>query len=476
MDNPLDNKKIQQYIHVALRAWHATSHTPENLLTFLLLVRERQAQLTDEGSPTLLRLATNQVLLDGLEELETQDETAARVLRLRFPDNNSLLMAANKLNVSQHTVSRLQRAAIDRLTNIIWGREMSLRETQAQHIEAQLPPPSYSRLFGLDNDKTKLATQLTQAEAPWVVSIVGMGGIGKTALADSVTRQIIRQFYFDKIIWLRVEPSTIDSRAITPHLTFENLVINLAQHLWPDDAATLSPQQRLTQVRQAIKAKPHLIAIDNLESEADTAYLLARLNDLAQPSKFLITSRTHPPKQAAIFNFPIDELSLESTGALIRHHAQDIGASDVAAATDEEIQAIHEVVGGNPLAIKLVVSLLDILPLSQVLSGLAYGRAAPIEELYRHIYWQTWQILSPSARLLLQAMPLVSETGASPEYLKTISGLEEPLLWPALQELRNRSLLEVRGTIQEKRYGIHRLTETFLHTEIIHWPEENKGS
>ena len=38
--------------------------------------------------------------------------------------------------------------------------------------------------------------------------------------------------------------------------------------------------------------------------------------------------------------------------------------------------------------------------------------------------------------------------------------------------LRNRSLLEVRGTIQAKRYGIHRLTETFLRTEIIHWPVE----
>jgi hypothetical protein len=31
----------------------------------------------------------------------------------------------------------------------------------------------------------------------------------------------------------------------------------------------------------------------------------------------------------------------------------------------------------------------------------------------------------------------------------------------------------VRGTIQEKRYGVHRLTETFLRTEIIDWPEED---
>ena len=68
-------------------------------------------------------------------------------------------------------------------------------------------------------------------------------------------------------------------------------------------------------------------------------------------------------------------------------------------------------------------------------------------------------------------MPLVAESGGTPDYLRALSGLAEAQLWPALQELRNRSLLEVRGTAVEKQYGIHRLTETFLQTEIIHWPE-----
>jgi hypothetical protein len=56
--------------------------------------------------------------------------------------------------------------------------------------------------------------------------------------------------------------------------------------------------------------------------------------------------------------------------------------------------------------------------------------------------------------------------------MRAITGLTEAELWPALQELRNRSLLEAQGTVQAKRYGIHRLTETFLQTEIIHWPME----
>lgn len=467
-----DLKKLQSQIHTALRAWRKTGGMPENLLESLLLVQERRVDIARDGSPTQLRLATNQVLLNGIEELTSQDETAARILRLRFPEDNSLLMVANKLNVSEHTVSRLQRAAIDRLTEIIHGREVAFRETHAQTIEALLPPPSYTRLFGLNDPCAKLATQLVQETgAPWVIAIVGIGGIGKTALADNVTRRVIRQFHFGEVIWLRIEPQTMSGRSQSPHLTYESLITDLAQRLWPDRVESLSPQQRLVQVRQALKTQPYLIIIDNLESETDTAYLLDRLNDLAQPSKFLLTSRTRLSELATVFNFSLDELSFDDATDLIHHHAGDIGVTSVITASETDIEAIYEVTGGNPLALKLVVSLLDTLSLSQILLNLKRGQQGSVEDLYRHIYWQTWQILSADARSLLKAMPLVAESGGTTEYLRRLSGLSETQLWPALQELRNRSLLEVRGTAQEKQYGIHRLTETFLHTEIIHWPE-----
>ena len=99
------------------------------------------------------------------------------------------------------------------------------------------------------------------------------------------------------------------------------------------------------------------------------------------------------------------------------------------------------------------------------------SRGGPVEELYRHIYWQSWRTLSEPARTLLQAMPLVAESGGEPAYLQAISGLDEEDFWPALSQLRSRSLLEVRGTLEEKRYGVHRLTETFVRTEVVHWPE-----
>lgn len=466
-------EKLHFGIHTALKAWHATSGTPDNLLEFLLLVQSQRTTAASDNSSALLRLATNQILLEGITELASQDEVGARVLQLRFPANKSLQVVANNLNISADSVSRLQRAAIGRLAEIIYKRELAHRETHALTIETNLPPPSYTRLFGLDEVRSGLVEQLLKAQASWVITIVGMGGIGKTALADATTREIIRYFHFYDVIWLRIEPSTMSGLSPNPQGAYTSLLTELVKRFWPDSAKDIFPQQRLVQVRQLLKTRPYLIIIDNLESQTDTAYLLASLNDLAGPSKFLLTARTRPSEQTTVFSFSLDELTLADASALIHHHAEDVGMGQSSGITKADVQAIYDVVGGNPLALKLVVSLLDLIPLPQILNYLKQGREGSVESLYHYIYWQTWQVLSMKARELLQIMPLVAESGGTPEYLQKLSGLSEANFWPVLQELRHRSLVEVRGTIHEKRYGIHRLTETFLHTEIIHWPGEN---
>lgn len=464
-----NREQLTKDVHSALKAWHGIGGTSENLLESLRLVVMRRLPSAEADSHAK-RLATNEILLAGIDILEALDPTSALVLRLRFPENEKIMTVAHKLNMSEHTISRLQKAAIGRLAEVIYDQEMSLREQQAQEMEAHLPPSEYTRLFGIDDAKVALATHLLQTNAPWVVTLVGIGGIGKTALADSVTRQVIREFAFDQVIWIRTEPQTMSGRFLSQEHTYEAIIHKLAQHFWPQTATSLTLDKHIVQVRQALKARPYLIIIDNLET--DTSHLMIHLNDLANPSKILLTSRNRPDKQAHTFNFSLNELSLPAATDFIRHYSQEIGILTLAEANSEDIASIYSLTGGNPLALKLVVSLLDVLPLPQILSDLDKGQRGPAEDLYKYIYWQTWQILSKEARALLQAMPLVSESGALPDYLQKIAGLTTGQLWLAIQELRRRSLLEVRGSIQEKRYGVHRLTKAFLHTQIIRIPEE----
>ena len=465
-------EQLVKNVHAALKAWHGISGNPENLLESLRLVQAYRS--SGNESPSYKRLATNKLLLEGIDALEAHDQTGAQVLRLRFSENNKIMAVAHTMNVSDHTVSRIQKAAIEQLAQIIYEQEIALREQQAQELESHLPPSEYTHLFGVKEAKMELMAHLLQADVPWVVTLVGIGGIGKTSLADMVARRVIREFVFDKVIWLRMEPQTMDGRFPSHEQTYKKIITELAQYLWPEMATSLPLDQRLVQVRQALKACAHLIVIDNLE--ADTSYLLAHLNDLANPSKFLLTSRTRPAKRAHSFNFSLNELSLPDASSLIRHHAREIGVQALADTNDDDIATIYDLTGGNPLALKLVVSLLDVLPLPKILADLNQGQQGPAKDLYKHIYWQTWQILSQEARSLLQAMPLVSKAGGLPDYLQEISFLSTEQLWSAIQELRKRSLLEVRGTIREKQYGIHRLTETFLRTEIINWSDAETGS
>jgi hypothetical protein len=154
---------------------------------------------------------------------------------------------------------------------------------------------------------------------------------------------------------------------------------------------------------------------------------------------------------------------------LIRNEANIRGVTEITQASDEQLAPLFETLGGNPLALKLAVALLEIMSLPAILSDMRFGRTQSTIDMYKHIYWKAWNALSSEAQSLLEAMPLMGDAGGTQEQLQAITELSDARLWQALQELTTRSLLELRGTVWERRYGIHRLTETFLNTEIIGW-------
>lgn len=478
-----DLQQLQKNIHEALRAWQKFNNTVENLLSDLLLVQQERQSLIS-ASPTALRLATNQVLLEHIKALGEHEQQAAKILTMRFIDDVVIKIVANRLNLSPDQVKRQQATAIESLASLIFARETAARQVRAHAIELSLNPPTYSRLFGVDEFCNTLVERLLLTAPPWVLAIVGIGGIGKTSLADMAVRQVIRHFHYKKVVWLRVAAPIVDYVGYEGYedpenihtapfqATLDKLMLQLAQTICPHLSPETAADVRNLQVRQTLKTIPHLIIIDNLEFEADSAYLFPLLNDLANPTKFLLTTRTHAPGQTGVFSLSLKELSREDTAAFICDHAQNINFGDLADADPSEIQSIYHVIGGNPLAIKLVVGLAVVHPLAEVLEDLIAVQADKIETMYRHIYWQAWRTLSPESRALLEVMPLVADLGSTLVHMMAISGLAKKQLLPAINELVNRSLLETSGTMSERRYNIHRLTETFLRTEIIHWPED----
>jgi len=465
-------EELEDSIHQAFVSWGALANDGENVLDSLLLSQWAVDDQDPEGgwprSPIERRRATNRMLIQAIEELAKKDETEAKVLEARFVQGQIIRDVANRLYASTDQVNRWQRLAIKDLAQILYSRELALREERYRSLESALPAPPYTRLFGLEEMKRQGVEQLLEPEDAWVLSIVGIGGIGKTSLADAIVREVLTHLRFERVLWLRAGGRPMSGEPLPPEELFEQLTLMMVEQLF-SELPPLSPDERSRQLRQSFIAKPHLVVVDNLETDESTTHVLREIKEFVEPTKFIVTSRSRPTVGVTSFFLSLEELNWQYAAELLRYHAQSIGLAELAEAGDETVDAVFQVTGGNPLALKMVASLAAVLPLPAILDELGHGRTGPIEDLYRNIYWRAWRMLSEDARSLLQAMPLVSESGALPGQLMAISGLTEVTLWPAVTELVSRSLLEVRGTLNERRYGIHRLTESFLRTEIINW-------
>ncbi|MEM7801729.1 MAG: hypothetical protein AAF633_21215, partial [Chloroflexota bacterium] len=131
------------------------------------------------------------------------------------------------------------------------------------------------------------------------------------------------------------------------------------------------------------------------------------------------------------------------------------------------LESIYQVVGGNPLALKIIVGLLRRLPLDQILNDLEKGRGNALD-IYQGVFSKTWETISQNGKILLQSMPLVSTiSGATPEQMQSACGLATDDFWQAVAELTLHSMLEVRGNLGDRRYGIHQLTESFLSSDVL---------
>jgi hypothetical protein len=304
-----------------------------------------------------------------------------------------------------------------------------------------------------------------------------MGGIGKTTLADAVVRALAHAGTAHEIGWVTARQQRLqwqgplqtlpDAALTTAALTEELCRQLLDERIVPVPLG--APRDLGALLRATLKARPHLIVIDNLETVTDLETLVAAVREMAAPTKFLLTTRESLATQPGIFHLAVPELSPTHALALIRQEAQERNLTDLAAASDGELLPVVAMVGGNPLALRLVVGQCYAFPLRVVLENLARARSSHVENLYRYLYQQAWARLDETSRRVLLAMPLVTPAGAELAHLVEISEMDEAQVVDALNGLTTLNLVDVRGDLHARRYSIHNLTRTFLHTDILRW-------
>jgi hypothetical protein len=458
----------QEQILEALRLWHGgdPSAWPLDRLRLRLKVLqdlEAHGSLAEAGTA-----AQNRAVLNlGLEMLRGLMIEAHDLLRDRFENRRDFSSLSNQLNLSESALHYRQRQAVKQLTDCINRLEFDAAQEWRDRILACLGEPSYQELIGVEERRQELREALLAEDTHFVLALTGLGGLGKTALAHRTARDMVTTMRFDNIGWVTAKQTHLSTMGRLQHdtgqpaLTFSMLIDRLAnQFSFNEKGQTQLQRQRL--VKNYLRDHACLVIIDNLETVADYDSLLPELRRWQRPSKFLLTSRIRLIDQTDVFSLSLTELNPEAAYQLIRAEAERSGFHELAQAPEASLAKVYKAVGGNPLALKLIIGQLRFFSLPEVLERFS-GRGAPRGEgLFDYIYSEIWDRLADNRRDLLLLLTEAGETGFTLSHIAAVSQLPPSVIVPALEDLILLSLVDVGGNLAERRYRLHRLTETFL--------------
>ncbi|TAK14245.1 MAG: hypothetical protein EPO32_02690 [Anaerolineae bacterium] len=433
-------------IALTFRKWH---RLPKELTEKLNASHFARACFRDSDSKKHLTPG-QAAILDILDRLVGADPIGVRILRSRFIEGLSSLEVAHAVGLSRDQVNRRQRNALEEVRELFVELERRYSQDEARRLERRLPPQPYVSLIGMELPLAKALHKLRSCSYGACVLITGLGGIGKTALADATARAMIGWLGSGEIYWMRV-PENL-KRVSSLADVRNQLALCLQEQGHPDLGANPEDQPRTG----------GLIVVDDVETYAQFTIIEPILKEWQVSYNLLVTSRHQPRADFDWTVLHLDELDWESSWQLVSNYAASIGVDTHTVLTSQSGHQIYDVVGGNPLALRIATSLLRVFPLDHLLEIVTHSPSGSVEQLYRSIYMASWESLGFDARKLLNGMRLAAENGATISQIRAITAMEDEEISAAIELLVQHSLLEFRASGAERVYGLHRLTRAFL--------------
>ncbi|NJM63126.1 MAG: hypothetical protein HC849_27805 [Oscillatoriales cyanobacterium RU_3_3] len=219
--------------------------------------------------------------------------------------------------------------------------------------------PDVSIFYGRQEELNTVQQWIVQENCR-LITLLGMGGIGKTSLSVKLAHQI--QDRFDCIIW----------RSLRNAPPIDEILVELIQFLSNQEETNLPTQidGKISGLLKYLRSGRCLIILDNLESilqagDRTGSYrpgcegygqLLQIIGDTFHQSCLILTSREKPKGLAALEGESLPVRSLQLSGLLATDGRSLFDVKGTFTATDDAWQILIDRYGGNPLAIKIVAS------------------------------------------------------------------------------------------------------------------------
>jgi WD40 repeat protein len=309
---------------------------------------------------------------------------------------------------------------------------------------------------------------IAKGSALRAIAILGLGGMGKTALSVKLAQQL--QSQFDHVIWRSLQQA--------PPLT--TLINEILPILAGSKGTT---DNSIAALMEQLHAKRCLLILDNIESILQSgnrsgqyqsgyeAYLqlIERICDEPHQSCLIITGREKPGGFALREgkNLPVRSLQLQGLSGT---DGQQILIAKGLDATDSQQLALVKYFGGNPLALKIAATTIQTLFGGNIQAFLAQGSSV-FSDLW-DLLEQQFNRLSPLQQQIMYWLAINRE-GVTPAKLQN-EILPKVLireLLEALESLQARSLIETADTgLTQQPVIMEYVTECFIQTieqEII---------
>lgn len=258
------------------------------------------------------------------------------------------------MEISLSIIAAITAFLVSAFISVLFKKGLTRVETNI--TKSNLPSPNYKNFINREQERKEIINNLLDENKPNIISIEGIGGIGKTALAINIAYEVLQKNYFYAILYIDASKSKFTSdgeiKFDIPNDIQQILISTLEAILNISVPTDKGVNYQYLSINNSILNKKILIIIDNIELVEYKEKLYYFLHGISHKTKILLTSRQHLPE---CYSMQLTPLSESSSTALIKSITTEFNSY----LNDEQIQSLSQLTSGSPLAIQLSTSLLS---------------------------------------------------------------------------------------------------------------------